>query len=195
MRLAHAIETLCAGFAPTCVLEIGRGQPGASSSSLAIGLGHGLLLGMIAAYRWPVVKVQPATWHRALFGKGAAGLPKERALAYVRDPLADARCDPRWALSEAAPGYHRRRVSRPLRTPRNRCPRERRRRCDDRRDRSTMSYVYQEQTAAYLHRRRSQNAAQGSGQRPRTLRHRGRVHRLARMEGRERRWMAHDCVS
>ena len=98
VRLAHAIETLCAGFAPTCVLEIGRGQPGAASSSLAIGLGHGLLLGMIAAYRWPVVKVQPATWHRALFGKGAAGLPKERALAYVRDrwPMLDATLDGRF---------------------------------------------------------------------------------------------------
>lgn len=68
-----------------CVLEQGRGQPGASSSSLAIGVGFGLLLGIIAANQWPVVIVQPATWHRHLFGRGATGEPKARALAFVRD--------------------------------------------------------------------------------------------------------------
>lgn len=94
-RLAEALRTFVGDFVdPLVVLEQGRGQPGASSSSLAIGVGFGLLLGIIAANRWKVVIVQPATWHRKLFGKNAAGDPKARAAAFVRDryPLADPTC-------------------------------------------------------------------------------------------------------
>lgn len=87
-RLAVAIRELARfGPEPLCVLEKGRGQPGASSSSLAIGVGYGLLLGIIAANGWRVVRVEPATWHRALFGRGAAGDPKSRTTGYVRDRL------------------------------------------------------------------------------------------------------------
>jgi hypothetical protein len=87
-RLAVAIREMARfGPEPLCVLEKGRGQPGASSSSLAIGIGFGLLLGIIAANGWRVVMVEPSVWHRALFGHGAKGEPKDRAAAYVRDRL------------------------------------------------------------------------------------------------------------
>jgi len=71
----------------TVVLESPRAQPGAASSSLSIGVSYGILLGMIAALGWELVRVQPSVWHRALFGKNAAGDPKARAAAYVRDRL------------------------------------------------------------------------------------------------------------
>lgn len=91
-RLARDLALLAGKERVLAVLEQGRGQPGASSSSLAIGVGFGLLLGIIAANGWEVVIVQPSTWHRALFGTKAAGEPKARALAYVRDriPIVDA---------------------------------------------------------------------------------------------------------
>lgn len=91
-RLAQALRDLAAPAirsSPLVVLEEGRGAPGgiSSSSSRAIGVAFGLLLGIIAANGWRVVIVQPATWHRKLFGKNAAGDPKARAAAFVRDRL------------------------------------------------------------------------------------------------------------
>ena len=96
-RLARDLTTLAGKERVLAVLEqpsAARRADGAGmsrSGSLAIGIGFGLLLGIIGTNGWEVVIVQPSTWHRALFGKNAAGEPKARALAYVRDriPIVD----------------------------------------------------------------------------------------------------------
>lgn len=69
------------------VLEDGPGGPAGMSftSARSAGICFGLLLGVIGCRGWKVVKVRPADWHRALFGKGVKGDAKARALAFVRD--------------------------------------------------------------------------------------------------------------
>ena len=64
------------------VIEKQSARPGQGvSSTYKIGYGYGVLIGVLAALKFPVVEVAPATWKRAT---GLTGKDKEASRALAR---------------------------------------------------------------------------------------------------------------
>lgn len=65
----------------------GRIQGG--KSALSLGVNYGVWLGVLSAVGVEVITVPPAAWQRYVYGSGAVGDPKERAIRRAKELFPD----------------------------------------------------------------------------------------------------------